>query len=156
MRRDDDVGEGAEDRAIAVGQGVAAAVQVAETLLVLDGVERGPAEAPGLDGRHERLRVDEAPARGVHEHGAGPHLRELGSPDHVVVLGQARRVQRHHVGRGEQLAVDAQKHLPDHRARQRVALQRLLRGQVHVAAVFAVQGAERVPIAPVDALLQAW
>ena len=58
VRRDDHVGEGHEHGAVAVGQDVAAAVEVVEAGLVLDGVERRRADLAGLERVHEGGRVD--------------------------------------------------------------------------------------------------
>ena len=57
VRRHDDVGQRHERGAVAAREHVAAAVEVVEPRLVLDGVERGAAQMPGLEGASSSAAV---------------------------------------------------------------------------------------------------
>jgi hypothetical protein len=73
-----------------------------EVALFLVHVERDGADLLGLQGLHERRRVDEAPAAGVDEDRRRLHLGERLGPEQVVGLGRERAVERDEVGLGEQ------------------------------------------------------
>ena len=69
-------------------------------------VERGCAQLPALERRDERRLVDEPAPRGVHQHAARPHRRELRRADHVLGVGRERRVEHDDV-RPRQQVVEA-------------------------------------------------
>ena len=66
-------------------------------------VERRAGELARADRLGQRVLVDERAARGVDEPRAVPHQRDRVAVDQAARLVGERRVQRHEVGRGEQL-----------------------------------------------------
>ena len=71
--------------------------------LALEHVEPGREQPAGVQRVGERLLVDHRAARGVHEHRGRLHEREPARVDEVPGRVAAGHVQRHDVGRGEQL-----------------------------------------------------
>ena len=71
--------------------------------LALEHVQGRRSDAALAQCAHQRGLIDDRPARGVDEHRARLHARELRGTDQVARLGRERNVQRHVVGALEQL-----------------------------------------------------
>ncbi len=97
VRRRDDVGQ-AEQRVVRIGG------------LRIEHVERRARQALLGERGKERGAIHEAPARDVDQHGGGLHAGELVRAEQRLALADGRRVERDHVGIGEQLVEGHERH----------------------------------------------
>ena len=103
MRAEDNIGVAAQQVQLAIGDGLAHAVVVADAGLVLDDVQPRAADLAAFQPGHQRVRVDEGAACRVDQQHAVLHLGDGVGVDEVVVLRRSVRVQRDDVAAGIQL-----------------------------------------------------